>query len=100
MSKLRLAEYHFRKAAEIHPKNAVLLGCVGMVRRILISSLFSETNEYISDGSAFYFHRLSNDVVIETERLRCSMKLLGFVLLMRWFAIGEPKSTLRRGSTL
>ncbi|KIK59869.1 hypothetical protein GYMLUDRAFT_44345 [Collybiopsis luxurians FD-317 M1] len=31
MSKLRLAEYHFRKAVEIHPKNAVLLGCVGMV---------------------------------------------------------------------
>lgn len=31
MSKLRLAEYHFRKAADIHPDNAVLLGCVGMV---------------------------------------------------------------------
>ncbi|ESK96921.1 20s cyclosome subunit (nuc2 cdc27) [Moniliophthora roreri MCA 2997] len=31
MSKLRLAEYHFRRAAEIHPNNAVLLGCVGMV---------------------------------------------------------------------
>ncbi|KAJ3998208.1 hypothetical protein F5050DRAFT_1872567 [Lentinula boryana] len=31
MSKLRLAEYHFRKAVEIHPDNAVLLGCVGMV---------------------------------------------------------------------
>ncbi|KAF9069684.1 hypothetical protein BDP27DRAFT_1222171 [Rhodocollybia butyracea] len=31
MSKLRLAEYHFRKAVEIHPQNAVLLGCVGMV---------------------------------------------------------------------
>ncbi|KAJ3966938.1 hypothetical protein EV361DRAFT_933112 [Lentinula raphanica] len=31
MSKLRLAEYHFRKAIEIHPENAVLLGCVGMV---------------------------------------------------------------------
>jgi len=30
MSKVRLAEYHFRKAAEIHPNNAVLLGCVGM----------------------------------------------------------------------
>ncbi|KAF8590524.1 TPR-like protein [Ramaria rubella] len=30
MSKLRLAEYHFRKAADIHPHNAVLLGCVGM----------------------------------------------------------------------
>lgn len=30
MSKIRLAEYHYRKAAEIHPTNAVLLGCVGM----------------------------------------------------------------------
>lgn len=30
MSKLRLAEYHFRKASSIHPQNAVLLGCVGM----------------------------------------------------------------------
>ncbi|KAF9036594.1 hypothetical protein BJ165DRAFT_1504550 [Panaeolus papilionaceus] len=30
MSKIRLSEYHFRKAAEIHPKNAVLLGCIGM----------------------------------------------------------------------
>jgi anaphase-promoting complex subunit 3 len=31
LSKIRLAEYHFRKAVEIHPNNAVLLGCVGMV---------------------------------------------------------------------
>lgn len=31
MSKLRLADYHFRKAADIHPQNAILLGCVGMV---------------------------------------------------------------------
>ncbi|KAJ3507258.1 hypothetical protein NLJ89_g6407 [Agrocybe chaxingu] len=30
MSKVRLAEYHFRRAAAIHPVNAVLLGCVGM----------------------------------------------------------------------
>ncbi|KIJ17444.1 hypothetical protein PAXINDRAFT_168102 [Paxillus involutus ATCC 200175] len=30
MSKIRLAEYHYRKALEIHPQNAVLLGCVGM----------------------------------------------------------------------
>lgn len=29
-SKIRMAEYHYRKAAEIHPNNAVLLGCVGM----------------------------------------------------------------------
>jgi len=30
-----MAEYHYRKAAEIHPNNAVLLGCVGMVCRRL-----------------------------------------------------------------
>jgi len=30
MSKLRLAEYHYRRASDIHPTNAVLLGCVGM----------------------------------------------------------------------
>ncbi|KIY66286.1 TPR-like protein [Cylindrobasidium torrendii FP15055 ss-10] len=29
-AKLRLAEYHYRKANAIHPKNAVLLGCVGL----------------------------------------------------------------------
>ncbi len=34
MSKLRLADYHFRKASDIHPQNAVLLGCVGMVRAV------------------------------------------------------------------
>lgn len=32
MSKIRMAEFHFRKAVEINPKNAVLLGCLGMVR--------------------------------------------------------------------
>lgn len=30
-SKLRIAEYHYRKALEIHPNNAVLMGCVAMV---------------------------------------------------------------------
>jgi len=30
MSRLRLAEYHYRRATLIHPNNAVLLGCVGM----------------------------------------------------------------------
>ncbi|TFK55248.1 TPR-like protein [Heliocybe sulcata] len=29
-NKLRIAEYHFRKALEIHPNNAVLLGCVAL----------------------------------------------------------------------
>jgi anaphase-promoting complex subunit 3 len=34
-----MAEYHYRKAAEIHPNNAVLLGCVGMVRKSLSARL-------------------------------------------------------------
>jgi hypothetical protein len=38
-SKIRMAEYHYRKAAEIHPNNAVLLGCVGMVCRRLSTRL-------------------------------------------------------------
>ncbi len=37
MSKIRLAEYHYRKANAIHPNNAVLLGCVGMVCLYLVS---------------------------------------------------------------
>lgn len=32
MNKVRLAEYHYRKAAEIHPNNAILIGCIGLVR--------------------------------------------------------------------
>ncbi|KAL4251628.1 Tetratricopeptide-like helical domain superfamily protein [Abortiporus biennis] len=32
MSKLRLADYHYRKAVTIHPRSAVLLGCVGMIQ--------------------------------------------------------------------
>jgi hypothetical protein len=38
-SKIRMAEYHYRKAAEIHSNNAVLLGCVGMVCRRLSARL-------------------------------------------------------------
>ncbi|CAK5279633.1 unnamed protein product [Mycena citricolor] len=30
MTKVRLAEYHYRKAMDIHPYNAVLVGCVGL----------------------------------------------------------------------
>ena len=36
-SRLRLAEYHYRKASSINPKNAVLLGCVGMVSHWMIA---------------------------------------------------------------
>jgi len=32
MNKVRLAEYHYRKAAEIHPNNAILIGCIGLTK--------------------------------------------------------------------
>ena len=35
-SKIRRAEYHFRKAMEIHPNNAVVLGCVAMVSPVTL----------------------------------------------------------------
>ena len=60
-SKIRLAEYHYRKALEIHPQNAVLLGCVGMVSqfrpRLLIRELLtrlSQTVERRGDKNVAY----------------------------------------------
>ncbi|KAF9792339.1 hypothetical protein BJ322DRAFT_1206970 [Thelephora terrestris] len=32
MNKVRMAEYHYRKAAEIHPTNAILIGCIGLTK--------------------------------------------------------------------
>lgn len=31
-NKMRLAEYHYQRALDINPNNAVILGCMGMVR--------------------------------------------------------------------
>lgn len=42
MSKLKMAEYHFRKASSIHPQNAVLLGCVGMVSPVQFLIFYSQ----------------------------------------------------------
>jgi len=36
MNKVRMAEYHYRKAAEIHPTNAILIGCIGLVSLFLL----------------------------------------------------------------
>lgn len=73
MSKIRMAEYHYRKAAEIHPNNAVLLGCVGMVRFHLrsnskFSSPRSQTRIFHSSFSSLAFRfrssRLSSRTLI------------------------------------
>lgn len=82
MSKIRLAEFHYRKAVEIHPNNAVLLGCVGMV------SLFC-----FSNGSRYlYYLRLWKGVGIGTLHLPYSMKQYSSHLTTLLFAIGAPKS--------
>ncbi|KAI0637185.1 protein prenylyltransferase [Trametes polyzona] len=62
MSKLRLADYHFRKASDIHPQNAVLLGCVGMVRERYMKydealELFSKAIQYSPENALVRYHR-------------------------------------------
>lgn len=52
MSKVRIAEYHFRRAAEIHPRNAVLLGCVGMVGCFVLSASHEDNVFLVGCGKA------------------------------------------------
>ncbi|GJE86877.1 ANAPC3 and TPR domain-containing protein [Phanerochaete sordida] len=62
MSRLRQAEYHYGKAAEIHPHNAVLLGCVGMVKERqgkldAALDLFDEAVRLSPDNALVRYHR-------------------------------------------
>lgn len=62
MSKIRMAEFHFRKAVEINPKNAVLLGCLGMAverrnDRAGGLKLFNEAVELQPDNALVRYRR-------------------------------------------
>ncbi|KAF5387124.1 hypothetical protein D9615_001841 [Tricholomella constricta] len=62
MSKIRLAEYHYRKAVEIHPNNAVLLGCVGMAverrgDRNAALALFNDAVKLAPDNALVRYRR-------------------------------------------
>ncbi|KZT11471.1 TPR-like protein [Laetiporus sulphureus 93-53] len=62
MSKIRLADYHYRKALQIHPRNAVLLGCVGMVTERLgdrdqALSLFNEAVRLSPENALVRYRR-------------------------------------------
>lgn len=62
MSKLRLADYHFKKASQIHPQNAVLLGCVGVVRERYgeydkALELFDKAIEFSPENALVRYHR-------------------------------------------
>ena len=67
MSKLRLADYHYRKAATIHPQNAVLLGCVGMVSQA--AGPFDDVaSGHDADRARYLFaHMTMNDPLYTTQ---------------------------------
>lgn len=85
MSKVRLAEYHYRKALEIHPRNAVLMGCVGMV-----SSHIASTSCGVSDGAGGS-HRLSSAVGTVKVPLSYLIERCDLHRKMLWFVIAGPK---------
>jgi len=77
MSKLRLADYHFRKAYEIHPNNAVLLGCVGMVQERsgnpeAALSLYDEAIRISPDNALVRYHRAKVLISIRKYNLAVS----------------------------
>ena len=98
MSKIRLAEYHYRKAVEIHPKNAVLLGCVGMVCSKSYAALVVFRRRGVNASALFLFPRLSKDVVIEMGLSSSSTKPSNLLLRMLWSVIGERKFSSQCGN--
>ncbi|KAH7912129.1 hypothetical protein BJ138DRAFT_1179026 [Hygrophoropsis aurantiaca] len=85
MSKIRLAEYHYRKAVEIHPHNAVLLGCVGMAierrgDKLAALSLFNQAVRLAPENALVRYRRAKilismkqyADAIKDLEQLRDS----------------------------
>ncbi|KAI6166981.1 TPR-like protein [Pisolithus thermaeus] len=73
MSKIRLAEYHYRKALEIHPRNAVLLGCVGMTverrdDKAAAHSLFDQAVRVAPDNALVRYRRAK--ILISMKRYK------------------------------
>lgn len=85
MSKIRLAEYHYRKALEIHPRNAVLLGCVGMVRVQILP--FVEVEVTVTPT----VDRLSNVVEIRLRHILYSTRRFVWPRIMHLFVIEGQK---------
>ncbi|KAG6885993.1 hypothetical protein C0993_006109 [Termitomyces sp. T159_Od127] len=73
--KIRLAEYHYRKAVEIHPNNAVLLGCVGMAverrgDRNTALGLFDEAVKLAPDNALVRYRRAKIYVSMREYKVR------------------------------
>ncbi|KAG7092407.1 hypothetical protein E1B28_008764 [Marasmius oreades] len=82
MSKLRLAEYHYRKAVEVHPANAVLLGCVGMVLerrgdRIDAHALFEQAVKLAPENALVRYRRAK--VYIAMKKYEAAIKDLEYL---------------------
>ncbi|KAI0374677.1 protein prenylyltransferase [Pilatotrama ljubarskyi] len=82
MSKLRLADYHFRKASEIHPQNAVLLGCVGMVRERYMKydealELFNRAIQFSPENALVRYHRAK--ILIAMKRYTAALQDLQYL---------------------
>ncbi|KAF8810137.1 TPR-like protein [Phlegmacium glaucopus] len=82
MSKIRLAEYHYRKAVEIHPKNAVLLGCVGMAverrrDREAALVLFNEAVQLAPDNALVRYRRAK--ILISMRKYQPAVEDLEFL---------------------
>jgi len=77
LSKLRQAEYHYRRAVELHPTNAVLLGCLGLAveRRGLRDEAFNLYKEAVrlSPDNALVRYRRAK-ILISMQRYQVSRK--------------------------
>jgi hypothetical protein len=50
MMRLPMAQYHFERAVEIHPANAVLLGCLGMVSvNVIVVTMHCHGDPFLTD---------------------------------------------------
>ncbi|KAI1787926.1 protein prenylyltransferase [Ganoderma leucocontextum] len=77
MSKLRLADYHFKRASQIHPQNAVLLGCVGVVRERYgeydkALELFNRAIEFSPENALVRYHRAK--ILIATKKYTAAVQ--------------------------
>ncbi|PCH38327.1 TPR-like protein [Wolfiporia cocos MD-104 SS10] len=82
MSKIRLADYHYRRAAEIHPQNAVLLGCVGMVtervgEREKALDLFNQAVRLSPDNALVRYRRAK--ILISMRRYTAAVEDLEYL---------------------
>ncbi|KIY51024.1 TPR-like protein [Fistulina hepatica ATCC 64428] len=81
-SKIRMAEFHYRKAVEIHPTNAVLLGCVGMAverrgdRRAALE-LFDKAIRLQTDNALTRYRRAK--ILIALKRYKATVEDLEFL---------------------